>query len=160
MSQTRLTVSSPAFTAGERIPKAHAHAPEGENVSPPLAWQGVPSEARELALVVDDPDAPRAEPWVHWVVYGIPSSADGLPAGAASGPGLPAGARQGENDFGETGWGGPLPPPGHGAHHYHFKLYVLDTRLGLEAGASKDDLLRAMKGHVVAEGELVGTYSR
>lgn len=160
MDRSDLTVSSPAFAAGARIPKAHAHAPEGRNVSPPLAWEGVPQGAHELALIVDDPDAPRAEPWVHWVVYGIPPSAGGLPEGASSGSGLPDGTRQGENDFDETGWGGPLPPPGHGTHHYHFKVYALDARLDLEPGASKDDLLRAMKGHVLAQGELVGTYSR
>ncbi len=160
MSENRLEVSSPAFAAGERIPQVHAYAPEGRNVSPPLAWRGVPTGARELALIVEDPDAPRTEPWVHWVLYGIPVSAPGLPEGASSGSGLPAGTLQGENDFGERGWGGPLPPPGHGTHHYHFKLYALDAELGLPAGASKAELLRAMAGHVVAEGELIGTYSR
>ncbi len=160
MSQSRLSVSSSAFAAGGRIPEIYAHAPEGRNVSPALSWTGVPPGARELALIVDDPDAPRPEPWVHWVLYGIPVSAGGLSEGASSGPGLPPGAQEGDNDFGERGWGGPLPPPGHGTHHYRFKLYALDTELDLQAGATKDELLRAMKGHVLAEGELVGTYER
>ena len=112
---------------------------------------------------MDDPDAPRAEPWVHWVVFKIPAGVTEIPQNASAGTGTlsqPAGAREGKNDFGDLGWGGPLPPKGHGTHHYHFKLYALDAPLGLAPGATKAELLRAMRGHVLAETELVGTYSR
>ncbi len=158
-----LTLTSTAFSGGARIPQVHAYAPEGKNVSPALAWSGAPPGTEALALIVDDPDAPRADPWVHWVVYAIPAGATEIPQGASSGSGKlsrPAGAREGKNDFGEAGWGGPLPPKGHGTHHYHFVLYALDAPLGLAAGASKTELLDAMAGHVLARAELVGTYSR
>ncbi len=148
-----ITVTSPAFAAGERIPKKHAYAPEGENVSPALLWSGVPKGAKELALLCDDPDAPMAEPWVHWVLYKLPATATGLAEGTDEGV-------AGTNSWDEEGWGGPLPPKGHGTHHYHFKVFALDASLDLKAGATKADVLKAMKGHVLAEGELVGTYSR
>lgn len=163
MADGGLSLTSSAFSQGERIPQVHAYAPEGENLSPPLAWSGVPDGTRELALIVDDPDAPRADPWVHWVVYAIPADSSEIPPGASSGTGTlarPSGAREGKNDFGERSWGGPLPPKGHGTHHYHFKLYALDAPLGLGDGATKADVLHAMAGHVLAEAELVGTYSR
>jgi len=163
MADGELTVTSADFTAGERLPKVHAYRPEGENVSPALSWSGVPAGTEEIALIVDDPDAPRADPWVHWVLYGIPADAGGLPRGASTGaqrPSEPAGAVEGKNDFRDLGWGGPLPPPGHGTHHYHFKLYALDQALDLAPGTTKGELLRAMEGHVLAEAELVGTYSR
>lgn len=163
MAEGELTVTSTDFAAGERLPKVHAYRPEGENLSPSLSWSGVPAGTVEIALIVDDPDAPRADPWVHWVVYGIPAAAEGLARGVSTGarrPSAPTGAAEGKNDFGDLGWGGPLPPPGHGTHHYHFKLYALDQALGLGPGATKRELLRAMKGHVLAEAELVGTYSR
>lgn len=163
MANGGFTLSSPAFAAGERIPALHAYRPEGHNVSPPLAWDGAPPGTRELALIVDDPDAPRAEPWVHWLLYGIPPAVRELPANASRGTGRLAetrGAREGKNDFGELGWGGPLPPEGHGTHHYRFKLYALDAELPESAGATRPELLRAMAGHVLAETELVGTYSR
>lgn len=163
MSDGGFTLSSAAFGANERIPAAHAYAPEGDNVSPPLAWTGAPAGTKELALIVDDPDAPRAEPWVHWVLYRIPAAAEGLPGGASRGTGHltePWGALEGKNDFGELGWGGPLPPKGHGTHHYHFQLYALDAPLALGEGVTKADLLNALEGHVLAQAELVGTYSR
>jgi Raf kinase inhibitor-like YbhB/YbcL family protein len=150
---TRLQVTSEDFAQGQRIPKRHAYAPEGENVPPALAWSGAPPGTKEFALVCDDPDAPVAEPWVHWVLYRIPGTATGLPAGAK-------GAVGGKNSWDQVGWGGPLPPVGHGTHHYHFRVYALDAKPTLPAGASKKDLLGAMKGHVLAEGEIVGTYSR
>lgn len=150
-----ITVTSSAFAAGERIPQRHAYTGEGDNVSPALSWSGVPDGAKELALICDDPDAPMKDPWVHWVVYRIPAAARGF---AESEP--PAGAVEGRNSWNENGWGGPMPPPGHGTHHYHFKVYALDTQLDLGAGATKTGLLAAMKGHVLAEGEIVGTYSR
>jgi len=150
--KTMFTVKSAAFAAGERIPVKHTG--EGENVSPPLSWDGVPEDAKELALVCDDPDAPRAEPWVHWVVYKIPADRRSFPEGSAEG------AAEGKNDSGSQGYSGPMPPRGHGVHHYHFKVYALDKTLDLAPGATKGELLRAIEGHVLAEGELVGTYER
>lgn len=158
-----LALSSREFAPNERIPQTLAYRPEGENVSPPLTWGDVPPETRELALIVEDPDAPREEPWVHWLVYRIPSGAREIPRGASSGTGRlsePRGALEGKNDFGDIGWGGPLPPEGHGTHHYHFRLYALDTELNVGEGAAKPELLDAMEGHVLAETDLVGTYSR
>jgi Raf kinase inhibitor-like YbhB/YbcL family protein len=148
-----ITVTSPAFAPGERIPKKHAYAPEGANISPALRWSGVPKPTKELALLCDDPDAPMAEPWVHWVLYKLPPTATGLQEGTAEGI-------AGVNSWDEEAWGGPLPPKGHGTHHYHFKVFALDAALDLKAGATKADLLKAIKGHVLAQGELVGTYSR
>ncbi|GIW73027.1 MAG: hypothetical protein KatS3mg102_2569 [Planctomycetota bacterium] len=153
-SDKRLSLSSPAFSPGGRIPRRYAYRGEGDNVSPPLRWSGAPAGTRSFALICDDPDAPRAEPWVHWVVYNIPAEATELPEGSAGGAAL------GVNDFEEQGWGGPMPPRGHGTHHYHFKLYALDTLLEPRAGMTKKGLLRAMQGHILAEAELVGTYER
>lgn len=147
-----IQLSSDAFEAGGPIPEKHTG--EGANVSPPLNWTGVPEGTRELALICDDPDAPRPRPWVHWVVYGIPADQTGLPEGGAPG------ALEGKNDFGRTGYGGPMPPRGHGVHRYRFKVYALDTELDAASGLTKDQLLEAMQGHVISEGELVGTYER
>lgn len=149
-----LTVTSTAFKAGERLPKKHAYKGEGENVSPPLAWSGAPEGTKELALICDDPDAPRDEPWVHWVLYKIPAGTTSLAEGSR-GVGL-----EGETDFGETAYGGPMPPRGHGVHHYHFKVYALGQPLDLKAGATKKQLLAAIEGRVLAQGELIGTYER
>lgn len=162
MARESLTVTSTAFGADERIPKRYAYKGEGDNLSPPITWSGAPEGTRELALICDDPDAPRDEPWVHWVAYKIPASAGSIPEGASRDGRLtaPDGAVQGENTWGERRWGGPLPPKGHGTHHYHFKVYALGTELDLPAGASKAILLEAVEGHVLASGELVGTYSR
>ena len=155
-----VTVTSPAFAAGKPIPKKHTG--EGPDVSPALAWSGVPAGARELALICDDPDAPRKDPWVHWVLYQIPAGCTGLPekVGTADRPAEIPGAVQGMNDFGRTGYGGPMPPPGHGIHHYHFTLYALNAELSLPPGATKAQVLAATKGKVLAQGELVGTYQR
>lgn len=155
-----LTVQSPAFGHNETIPKRFTG--DGEDVSPGLTWSGVPEAAQELALICDDPDAPRPEAWVHWVICRIPASATGLPENVAKTekPVEPAGAIHGENSWGRIGYGGPAPPRGHGVHHYHFKLYALDTTLNVRPGLDKDQLLAAMKGHVIAQGELVGTYQR
>jgi Raf kinase inhibitor-like YbhB/YbcL family protein len=149
-----MKVESNSFRPGERIPRKHAYEGEGENVSPPLSWTGVPEGAKELALICDDPDAPGAEPWVHWVLYGLPATAKGLPEGSAGG------AVEGMNSWDEPGWGGPLPPKGHGTHHYRFRLYALGARVDLKKGATKKALEKAMRGHVLAEGEVVGTYER
>jgi Raf kinase inhibitor-like YbhB/YbcL family protein len=155
-----LYLSSQAFSAGAAIPKRHTG--DGEDLSPPLSWSGLPPETRELALIVDDPDAPSAEPWVHWVIARVPASAPGLEEGIApkATPSIPAGAAQGKNSWGTTGYRGPAPPKGHGIHHYHFRLYSLDAPLSLAPGFDKAGLLRAMEKHILAEGELVGTYQR
>ena len=124
----------------------------------------MPGGARQLALICDDPNAPRPEPWVHWVIYNLGPELAGLPEGVerTETPRQVAGARQGRNTWpsDNVGYRGPMPPPGHGVHHYHFKLYALDAPLNLQAGADKAALLAAMKGHILAETEVVGTYER
>jgi Raf kinase inhibitor-like YbhB/YbcL family protein len=147
-----IVVSSPSFEPGATIPERHTG--EGQDVSPPLQWGGLPQRTREIAIVCDDPDAPTQKPFVHWVVYKIPADRKGLPEGSTEG------ALEGINDFRGRGYGGCMPPRGHGVHHYHFKVYALDTELDAPAGLSKDELLVAMKGHILDEGELVGTYKR
>lgn len=151
-----LSLESPAFGKGERIPVAHTC--DGADVSPPLRWSGLPEGTECLALVADDPDAP-AGTWVHWVIYGIPAAREGLPEGVPGELEVLDGGRQGTNDFGDPGYGGPCPPP-NGAHRYFFKLYALDADPGLEPGATKAELLEAMDGHVLAEADLIGRYRR
>lgn len=150
-------LSSTAFTHGGEIPAVHTC--EGQDTAPPLAWSGVPAGTRSLALIVDDPDAPdpRApqRTWVHWVLYAIPPDAPGLPASARS---LPAGTREGLNDWKRTGYGGPCPPIGR--HRYFFKLYALDDLLPDLGAPTKAKLEAAMKGHVLASAELMGTYQK
>lgn len=154
-----LTIRSAAFEDGGEIPIRHTC--EGAELSPPLAWTGVPGGARSLALVVDDPDAPDpAAPqrtWVHWVLYDLPPDVGGLGEGLHHGA-LPAGAREGLNDWRRTGWGGPCPPIGR--HRYFFKLYALDVALGELGTPTKARLEAAMSGHVLEEARLVGTYHR
>lgn len=147
-----LEVTSSAFGHGQRIPAEHTL--DGKNVSPDLEWARGVEGRRSYALICDDPDAPTNEPFTHWVLYDIPADATGLPEG---GGGL---GTRGLNDFGDLGYDGPAPPPGHGVHHYHLKVYALDRTLDLDPGATKADLLQAMKGHVLGKGELIGTYSR
>lgn len=155
-----ITVRSTAFEDGQPIPGRHTE--DGEDLSPELSWSGLPAEAKELALIVDDPDAPTEEPWVHWVIYRIPANIEALAEGIpyASVLAAPAGALQGLNTWETVGYRGPAPPPGHGTHHYHFRLYALDAALELEAELDKSTLLAAIKGHVLAQGELIGTYER
>ncbi len=154
-----LSVTSTAFTAGGAIPKRNTC--EGDDVSPPLAWTGSPAGTQSFVLIVDDPDAPDpAAPkltWVHWVLYDIPSTAAGL-AEAVKPSALPPGTRQGRNDWERTGYGGPCPPIGR--HRYFHKLYALDAVLGDLGQATKAKLEAAMKGHVLAQAELVGTYQK
>lgn len=150
-----LQLSSPAFADGDMIPAAHAR--QGQNVSPPLAWGGTPAGTSSFALIVDDPDAPRGT-WVHWVVYNLPADAAMLPEGVASDGDLLGDAVQGKNDWGESAYGGPQPPSG--THRYFFKLYALDITLDLAPGATKSQVLAAMDGHVLAEGQLMGRYQR
>ena len=155
----RLVISSKAFGTNQPIPRAYTG--EGQDTSPDLSWSGGPAAA-EYALICDDPNAPRPEPWVHWVLYKIPANQSSLKAGLDS-TGTPkdaGGALQGKNSWDTLGYRGPLPPPGHGTHHYHFRLYALDTPLKVGAGLTKAELLAAMKGHVLGEVELVGTYKR
>ena len=158
-----LKITSSAFAQGHPIPKKYTG--EGTDVSPPLEWSEIPDGTKELALICDDPDAPRDEPWVHWLIYKIPATAKGLPEGVPRKARLkePAGALQGKNSWPEgknTGYGGPMPPPGHGVHHYYFKLYALDAPLPDEPGLDKKALLEKIRGHVLAEGVLMGTYER
>jgi Raf kinase inhibitor-like YbhB/YbcL family protein len=150
---------SPAFTNNGEIPKQYTC--EGTDISPPLQWSGAPQGTKSFALIIDDPDAPdpRAPKmtWVHWVVYNVPADTDDLPENAASG-GLPAGAKQGLNDWKRAGYGGPCPPVG--MHRYFHKLYALDAALPDLGHPTKAQLLNAIKGHVVAEAQLVGTYQK
>ncbi len=145
---------SSAFENGSYIPVKHTC--KGQDVSPPLSWGGLPDKTRSLALVVDDPDAPRGV-FTHWMVYNIPPAAKGLVEGVSRQGQLADGSLQGKNSASATGYMGPCPPPGR-VHHYHFKLYALDQLLGLKAGASKEQVLNAMTGHILASAETVGLF--
>jgi Raf kinase inhibitor-like YbhB/YbcL family protein len=151
-----IQITSIAFAEGRPIPQKHAF--ENQDLSPALQWSGVPPAAKSLALICDDPDAPMGT-WVHWVIYDLPPTATGLAEGVAKSPELPDGAKQGVNDYKKIGYGGPCPPPGK-PHRYFFKLYALDAVTGLKPGATKKDLLKAMAGHILAEGQLMGTFQR
>ncbi len=155
-------MESSAFAEGQPIPKLYTG--EGKDISPPLTWTDPPLGAEEFTLICDDPDAPRADPWVHWVIYKIPGDVRTLPENLPRRTVLqtPPGARQGANSWGadNVGYRGPMPPPGHGRHRYYFRLYALDAPLDLPEQATKDSLLAAMKGHVLAEATLMGTYER
>ena len=154
-----LTLSSPAFAAGGEIPELFTC--EGRDLSPALEWTGVPEGAKSLVLIVDDPDAPDPKApkmtWVHWVLYNLPPPTQGL-AQAVAARDLPAGTRQGTNDWKRTGYGGPCPPIGR--HRYFFKLYALDKLLPALPRPTKAALEQAMRGHVLAQAELVGTYQK
>ena len=154
-----LQITSAAFAGGGDIPAKYTC--DGRDVSPPLAWSGVPDGTRTLALIVDDPDAPDpAAPkmtWVHWLLYDMPASTAGLPE-AVSAAKLPTGTREGTNDWKRTGYGGPCPPVGR--HRYFFKLYALDAALGDLGNPKKDRIEDAMRGHVLAQAELIGRYAR
>ncbi len=159
---TKIKLTSPAFDEGQPIPKKYTG--EGEDVSPPLEWSKLPEGTKELALICDDPDAPRKDPWVHWVICKIPADAKGLPEGveAVAKPKQPAGTVQGKNSWpdGENvGYRGPMPPPGK-PHRYFFKLLALDQPLDAPPGLTKEALLEKTSGHVLGEGQLLGTYER
>ncbi len=151
-----MKITSAAFQEGARIPTAFTC--DGPDRSPALSWSGAPAGTKSFALICDDPDAP-AGTWVHWVLYDLPATAGGLPEGVPRERKLKEGGRQGTNDFHRIGYGGPCPPAGK-PHRYFFKLYALDTMLGIAAGVTKQQLVEAMKGHVLAEAELMGTYGR
>jgi Raf kinase inhibitor-like YbhB/YbcL family protein len=154
-----LALSSTAFSNGGKIPSKYTC--EGNDLSPPLSWTDVPEGTKSLALIVDDPDAPDpAKPqrvYVHWVVYNISPNAAGFGEGASPNA-MPSGAVTGLNDYSKSDWGGPCPPIGR--HRYFFKLYALDTEITGLSSPTKADVERAMKGHVVDSGELIGTYQK
>ena len=150
-----IRVSSPAFENEAMIPAKYTC--DGRDISPPLSWEGLPQGAKSIALISDDPDAPVCT-WVHWVIWNIPADKTGLPESMPKDRELPDKTRQGTTDFKRIGYGGPCPPGG--VHRYYFKLYALDAMLELEAGATKAQLLKAMEGHILAKGELMGKYTR
>ena len=150
-----MKLTSPAFTEGGMIPAQYTC--NGADISPPLAWEEVPEDAKSLALIVDDPDAPVGT-WVHWVLYNLPASTRELKENITKTKILPDGAMQGTNDFRKIGYNGPCPPGG--THRYFFKLYALDEMVDLNPGARKKDLVDAMKGHILAECQLMGRFSR
>ncbi len=150
-------ISSPVFTDGGYIPARYTG--DGADISPPLAWSGVPQGTASLALIVHDPDAARPGGFTHWGIFNLPADLDGLPEGVARRDRLENGAVQGKNDGGDIGYMGPLPPPGK-AHHYHFTLYALSRPLNLSRGASRQQALVVMQGHILEETELVGLYQR
>lgn len=150
-----ISILAEAFTAGDTIPREYTC--DGSNVSPALSWSGTPSNAKSIALIMDDPDAPGGT-FVHWVLFNIPASTQKLPKGIPRNQTLGDGSRQGMTDFGRAGYGGPCPPKG--THRYYFRIYALDTMLNLQPGASREQLDDAMKGHVLAQGELMGKYAR
>ncbi len=150
-----ITVTSDAFAEGGMIPIQYTC--DGADISPPLKWSGLPDGAKSLALICDDPDAP-SKTWVHWVLYNLPPELTGLPDSILSNEVLDNGARHGITDFGRSGYGGPCPPSG--THRYFFKLYALDTVLDLPDRVDKEQLEAAMEGHVLASGQLMGTYAR
>lgn len=154
-----LVLKSAVFKEGGIIPLKFTC--EGEDIAPPLEWEGVPENTRSLVLIVDDPDAPDpAAPrmtWVHWVVYNLPADVRGLPEGATANT-LPVGAKQGVNDWHKSGYGGPCPPIGR--HRYFHKLYALDIVLDDLQSPTKAEVETAMQGHIIAQAELVGTYKK
>ena len=152
----QMQLTSASFTDGAAIPAKYTC--DDKNVSPPLKWNGMPETAKSLALIMDDPDAPVGT-WTHWVAYDLPPNISELSEDVTKGQNIPGGGEQGLNDFKHLGYGGPCPPPGK-AHRYFFKLYALDAKLDLKPGASRKEVERAMEKHVVAQGQLMGTYKR
>jgi Raf kinase inhibitor-like YbhB/YbcL family protein len=150
-----MQITSSAFRDGEAIPRTYTC--DGEDVSPPLSWSGAPEGTKSFALIADDPDAPVGT-WVHWVVYNLPAGLTSLPEGVEVAERPQAGGIHGITDFRRLGYGGPCPPGG--THRYFFKLYALDTVMDLPAGSTKKKLLQVMEGHILAEAQLMGTYSR
>lgn len=151
------TLYSNDFLPGDLIPPRFSC--EGQDISPAINWGDPPPGTMSFALICDDPDAPGGT-FVHWVFYRIPNKVRGLPQNVEKDPELSDGSRQGKNDFGRIGYGGPCPPPGHGPHRYFFKIYALDEVPNLPAGASKDELLAAMEGHILAQAEVMGRFER
>jgi len=154
-SEIQINVKSTAFEEGGMIPKPYTC--DGTDISPPLAWTGIPEATKSIALICDDPDAPRGT-WVHWVLFNLPPDTKNLPENIPPQKRLENGAIHGINDFRKIGYGGPSPPSG--THRYYFKVYALDTEIDLKPGITKKKLLKTMKGHVLAEGQLMGKYGR
>jgi Raf kinase inhibitor-like YbhB/YbcL family protein len=148
-------LKSTAFAQGEAIPRQYTC--DGQDISTPLAWSDTPSGTQSFAVICDDPDAPVGN-WVHWVLYNLPGSTRSLAENIPPDAELPDGSRNGENSWGRLGYGGPCPPGG--THRYFFKLFALDTVLEVPSGATKEKVMDAMEGHVLAEAELMGVYSR
>ncbi|OWK36347.1 YbhB/YbcL family Raf kinase inhibitor-like protein [Fimbriiglobus ruber] len=153
---TTLSVSSPTLQPGDPIPAEYTA--DGRDVSPPLNWADVPHGSASLVLICEDPDAPRGL-FTHWVAFNLPAGSRGLGEAFPTSASLPDGVAQATTDFGRTGYGGPAPPPGK-PHRYFFRLFALDTRLDLDPGASHQEVRAAMEGHILAEGEFMGTYGR
>ena len=151
-----IKITSTAFADGQPIPAKYTC--DGSDISPPLQWTNTPANTKSFALICDDPDAPMGI-WVHWVLYDLPANMTGLAEDVPKTQVTVGGAKQGMNSWPRLGYGGPCPPPGK-SHRYFFKLYALDTLLDLKPGLVKRDLLKAMEGHVLAEGQLMGTYQR
>jgi len=153
-----MKLESPAFSNGGTVPERHSG--YGENRSPELRWSGAPAGTKSFAMVVDDPDAPGGEPFVHWLIYNIPATLAALPESIATSAKLPelGGALQGRNSTRSIGYFGPRPPKTHPPHHYHFRIAALDTMLPLDSGADRAKLSRAMEGHILAEAETIGIY--
>ena len=147
-----IVVSSSAFVDGEPLPLATTK--DGQGIAPEIAWESVPAGTKSIALVLEDPDAPLHDPFVHWLVYGIDPSARLL------GPATLAAARQGKNSNLRRGYAPPAPPPGHGVHHYHFQVFALDVPITFADDVGRRELVEAMGGHVLGWGEVVGTYER
>lgn len=152
---TLFALTSTAFAEGGAIPRLYTC--DDRNISPPLGWAHPPSETKSLALICDDPDAPRGT-WVHWVLFNIPPTLSALEEGLSANRLERMNIVSGVNDFGNTEYGGPCPPGG--THHYSFRLYAIDGVLALKKGASRDELEAAMKGHILAQASLMGTYRR
>jgi len=150
-----MIIESPAFKNGGRIPSKYSC--DGADISPEIKWRDAPENAKSFALISDDPDAPMGV-FTHWVIFNIPPSQNGLKEGIETKPTLQNGSIQGKTDFGRIGYGGPCPPSG--THRYGFHLYALDTMLSLPPGSAKQQVLRAIQGHILAEAEIVGLYSR
>ena len=155
-----MNLTSSAFADGDLIPVKFTG--DGDNISPPLAWADLPAATRQLALICDDPDAPRPTPWVHWVIYAITPDVEGLTEAVPGDKQLddPPGAMQGMNSGNTVGYRGPAPPKGHGPHHYRFTLYALDAPVPLQPGATREEVDAAIRPHVLAEARLVGIYER
>jgi len=151
-----LELKSAAFRDGGAIPQNFTC--DGGDTSPALTWNDPPAGTKSFALIVDDPDAPGTT-WVHWVVFNLPAGARGLPEAVPRGEQIKGGGSQGRNDFPQIGYGGPCPPPGK-PHRYFFKLYALDTQLNLTSGTTKNDVERAMQGHILAKAQIIGRYQR
>ncbi len=159
---TTFIVESPTMTTGRFMPRDYS--PDGKNLSPPLRWSGLPAGTRQLAVISQDYGAGRPPPWVHWIIYNIPGTAQGLPEGIPFDPDHPmpaeiAGAVQGNNGWGLAAYRGPAPPVG-SVHHYHFAVFALDEELGLPPGLDRDELLEAIEGHVIGQGDMVTLYER